>query len=481
MSSRSLTRIASLERSSKEQEDTMKTIEDKLTQAIEVGATNADATRRVEGMLVQLMKGINLPFQGLSETLGNSETGAGASVLQKELNVQSQGTPGTAGEEGQEDGDVGVDWDRQIPEADCVAEEKLTNDVLGTEDDANEDAASAQDIPAMLSQSRLHRKEVHSMREKLGRISSRKDSAVYSPDALDTPDTAAKTATKTRGGLRVKEPQQKTAPKHNKLDEVTRADRKKRKNDDVTNKTYVNNLPEVSAKLGRRIDNDLSVVRKPSFLLVLSIQGTLLDAIPNSEKYESTNLRKSYQSGVRRYIFRPLMAEFLDRCFLRFTVAFLGNGDEMYMREVCDILYQQCSSKELWTSNFNVGAPAHESLCKSHNNFISGEVGQNAVIDHFAELGRDLGTIYVLPRVGKGTVRRDTSNTLWSSVFEARDLVHNGEDDGYLLQTLWPRLERIADTHDRLDTTRQKFVDNSQSSLQVCSGKVDGPCISFIL
>ena len=437
----------------------MKTIEDKLTQAIEVGATNADATRRVEGMLVQLMKGMNLPFQGLSETLGNSDTGAGASVLQKEWNVQSQGTTGNAGEKEQQDGDVGDDWGRQNPGDDVVAEENMANNVLGTEDVADEDEASAQDVPAMLSQSRSHCKEAHSMREKSGRVSSMK----------------------TRGGLRGKETQQKPVAKHKRQEEETRPGRKKQKNENFTNKTSVNSPPEVSAKLDRRVDNGLSVVRKSSLLLVLSIQGTLLDAIPNSEKHENAKRRVSYRSSVRRYIFRPLMAEFLSRCFLRFTVAFLSNGDETYMREMCDILYQQCSSKELWTSNFTVGSPVHESLCNSQNSPISGEVGQNAVIDHFAELGRDRGTIYVLPCVGKGTVPRDTSNTLWSSVFEARDLVQNGEDNEYLLQTLWPRLERIADTHNRANPTRQKFVRKSQSSLQVCSGKIDGLRISFVI
>ena len=72
----------------------------------------------------------------------------------------------------------------------------------------------------------------------------------------------------------------------------------------------------------------------PTKLLIFNVHGTLLDTSLLTEPNPNPLIRVTRKTTTRRFVYRPWMIEFLQRCFLFFKVAFWGQKSSGYMDEV---------------------------------------------------------------------------------------------------------------------------------------------------
>ena len=80
------------------------------------------------------------------------------------------------------------------------------------------------------------------------------------------------------------------------------------------------------ASLHEQVSNSLGKIGTNSAtkLLVFNIHGTLVDCSLLTEPHPNSNIRITRKSSTRRFVFRPWLTKFLDRCFKNFKVAFWG-------------------------------------------------------------------------------------------------------------------------------------------------------------
>ena len=473
LSGKSLSRLASLERSRKEQEDAMNSINNKLTQAIEVGSSNADATRRVETIMVQLMKGLNLPLEGIFESHSRSvEVDENADALERNISKPKKDSSSNANEVGVPDGvegegrvHSGSDLHNVIKET--VLDNNLKPRCRNALDDNTSEEVQAPSAPILQRESEVRGgSDAEDMRR-----STRATSPV-SVAAIIRHKSVENTSIKTRSGFKGNKRNVKSTPTPKEFAEPKKQGGRKRKNGVVVSTDDEKDNAEVSEEIINRVSPDPGTPQKSSVLLVLNIQGTLLDVAPLTEDYQHKNAYKPFRTSNRSYVFRPSMDEFLQHCFSRFTVAFWGSDDEDYMREVCGILSRQCSLKELWKSNFIVAGPIAEGCCASDCSIRSKALQRKFLVENAKKSNghSKSNTIYILPHVRHGNISKNMSNIIWSTAFDARNVKDMTEDNDYLMTKLWPSLEHIANSFERTETSLANLVAMVQSSLQVCRG-----------
>ena len=196
-----------------------------------------------------------------------------------------------------------------------------------------------------------------------------------------------------------------------------------------------------------QVSTDLEMIGTNSAtkLLIFNIHGTLVDCSLLSEPHPNSNIRITRKSLTRRFVFRPWLTEFLDRCFKKFRVAFWGIKSLGSMEDVVAEMMRRfdgmdshkplfCwSTKECVDVSHNSGKSKWKKpLSKVWTTWPSWNASNTMIIDHIGVLV-DCNPI---------------ANIIIPPAFYVENMKKLGNDKNYLRQNLWPLLESLAGSPD---------------------------------
>ena len=181
----------------------------------------------------------------------------------------------------------------------------------------------------------------------------------------------------------------------------------------------------------------ISETLMPTKLLILNVHGTLLDSSLLTEPHPNIGIRVTKKTTNRRFVFKPWMVEFLQRCFKFFKVAFWGQKSSGYMgevvREILPVVEHMEDPKPLfvWSAKecrlihkSDDGAKWGKPLTKVWKAWPQWNATNTIIVDHHA------------PRVECNP----SANVIVPPSFYVENLKDLSEDNEYLKVKLWPAL-----------------------------------------